>query len=161
MLSISLSALLIALAGGRTGKPPVPPIAPETEGQGIKVAVHWSGVTATSGCFFFSGPNGLGRDDALGTTACVTPGASARVSFGSAVFSGSTAGLVRRSSHRYGGEWQAHERLDGALQSDGRFSGSYRYAECQVGKACPGSCAISATVRFEPIGRCGAEQPRS
>lgn len=143
---------------------PVPPMTPPQieQGDGIRVAVEWSGVQATPGCFFFSGPGRLGRDDQLGSTACVDP-AAGRISFGSAVFRGGAGRLTRRSQHDHQGVWHADEALAGALGSDGRFSGSYAYAECAQGGACPGTCRISAAVRMTPVGRCGsgAGAPRS
>lgn len=139
------------------------PTPPDEPTAGIEVAVKWTVSEATPGCFFFSGPGTLGRNDALGTRACVTPGPHPRVAFGSAVFKGSSSGIRRRSTHEYGGPWTAEEELSGALSGDGRFEGSYTYAECQQGQPCPGRCRIRATVSFTPIGRCGAAKgmPRS
>lgn len=156
-----LLLLVFVLASGQTDRKPPPPTPIDQTGTGIEVAVRWSGVSATPGCFFFSGPRRLGRDDQLGSTACVSPGSPARVAFGGAVFTGSTGGLTRRSVHQFHGEWYADERLDGALQSDGRLNGTYLYEECEAGKACPGRCAIRASVTFTPIGRCGRSEPRS
>ena len=134
------------------------PTPPDDPAKGIEVAVTWTISDATSGCFFFSGPGRLGRDNALGSRACVTPGARPVVSFGSAVFRGSASGLRRRSTHQHGGPWTVTEALDGGLSGDGRFDGEYRYSECQAGAVCPGRCRIQATVAFTPIGRCGDAQ---
>ena len=44
--------------------------------------VAWDDVRASEGCFFFSGPLELGRDDHLGTMASVRRGPSTEVAFG-------------------------------------------------------------------------------
>ena len=139
------------------------PTPPDEQGEGIEVAVTWAVSEATPGCFFFSGPGRLGRNDSLGSRACVTPGPRPVISFGSAVFHGSPRGIQRRSTHVHGGPWTVDEALSGGLSGDGRFEGAYQYTECQQGSPCPGHCRIRATVSFTPIGRCGDAKgaPRS
>lgn len=154
-------ALIVAFATKLPAEPPEPLQSPQQDGRGVRVAVEWTGVRATPGCFFFSGPGRLGRDDQLGTSACVEATGPVRVDFGSAVFTGSTGRATRRSPHTFHGNWLALESLDGTFVADGSFSGTYRYEECERGKACPGRCRIDASVRFTPVGRCEGGPPQS
>lgn len=161
MLLPFLVPLVLAIAQPtelETRQPPPEETGADDETEGIAVAVQWSGVRATDGCFFFSGPAGLGRDDALGEAACVVVGPRPAVDFGGARFTGAPSRMTRRSTHTYNGAWTANEALTGALAESGGFSGTYSYAECGPGGPCPGTCRIEASVTFTPIGRCGGPQ---
>lgn len=106
--------------------------------------VTWDDLRATEGCFFFSGPMELGRDDHLGVQADVALGPVVTVSFGPHVFRGAQGEpLVRQSGHHFGGTWSVRETLQGEWDADG-FAGTYRYQERERGAAEWGRCAITA-----------------
>lgn len=159
MLLPFLMPVVLAVAMPMAPEKRPPPTTEEVdEPEGVAVNVQWSGVHATDGCFFFSGPAGLGRDDALGDRACVVVGGRASASFGGATFTGVGGRLTRQSTHDFDGPWTVTEALTGALSDDGAFSGTYAYRECEKGRQCPGRCRIEATVSWVPVGRCGSSK---
>jgi hypothetical protein len=132
---------------------PSPPVARLGPTQ---VQVQWSNVQRTATCFFFSGPERLGRDDQLGSSAqWVVEGERVTLTFDQrATFRGTLSGsrldLHRRSSHDFGSKWAVEERISGTIVN-GSFQGSYGYTECDTRRreTCPGECTISADVRIE------------
>ncbi|MFK7991294.1 MAG: hypothetical protein AB8I08_35085 [Sandaracinaceae bacterium] len=120
------------------------------------VNVHWSAIrTRRPGCFFFSGPGELGRDDPLGTSASLEWGARrVALRFGAVTFEGRRAGstvtLARQSTHAFAGDWRVTERIHGDLAQVGPecrgLRLTYAYEECHVGDPCPGSCHIDAVL---------------
>jgi hypothetical protein len=118
--------------------------------------VTWSRVRASPGCWFFSGPGHLGRDDHLGWLASVDAGARrVEVRFGPHAFRGPRVpelALVRETNPRHLGPWTVTETLDGKLTADGGFSGTYTYRECDRSGAegCPNRCVIRAGVGIAP-----------
>jgi hypothetical protein len=142
------------------------PPCPETNGTAgddIDVQVEWSSIVRTSGCWFFSGPPGVGRDDRLGTSAhWRRNGETATLAFGDLTFSGSPMRLERVSSHDAGGAWTVQEVIEGEWRaatiarhettpcppSDATFVGTYVYHECEerTRPSCPGRCTITANV---------------
>jgi hypothetical protein len=109
-------------------------------------------VTATDGCFFFSGPNG--RDIQLTGFATVSQsGTEVAIHFAQTVFRGKlTDGgfeVTRRSEHDYSGKWTIDENIRGKFASGGVVA-RYRYNECQDGGACPGTCSIDGELSLRP-----------
>jgi hypothetical protein len=142
-------------------RPPCPEAG--TVGDDMEVQVEWSSIVRTNGCWFFSGPPGIGRDDRLGTSAhWRRTGETATLAFESNTFSGTATRLERVSSHQSGGAWTVHEVIEGAWQapsiarhettpcppSDATFAGTYVYHECEerARPACPGTCTITANI---------------
>jgi hypothetical protein len=108
--------------------------------------VSWDDIRATEGCFFFSGPLELGRDDHLGVEATITPGPVTTVAFGPHTFRGPRGEpLVRESGHDFQGAWVVRESLRGTWSADG-FAGTYRYQEREHRDEGWGRCAITAHV---------------
>src|SRR5437764_800113 len=111
---------LLALIGCRDHSPPPPPkvpapiaipIARPTQVTAHQV-VHWSDVESSSGCFFFSGPDG--SDDHLtGLASIDRDGSHVKLSIDAAVFEGTyregQLDLMRISKHTYDGPWLALE----------------------------------------------------
>lgn len=124
------------------------------------VVVDWGPAQTSSGCFYFSGPHGLGRDDQLGPRAgYVRAGNLVSLSFDGRLFEGKLEGdrveLARRSQHDFGSVWTATETISGRVGGSDAcvlFTGTYRYEECNGGgsDSCPGPCTIAAplTVSF-------------
>lgn len=118
------------------------------------VNVHWSSIrTRPAGCFFFSGPGELGRDNPLGTTATLTwRGPLLELHFGAVTFTGRRTGarvvLSRQSTHAFSGDWRVTERMQGTEAQVGPdcrgLRLTYGYEECQDGQACPGQCRLDA-----------------
>lgn len=127
--------------------------------------VTWSNVRSTAGCFFFSGPQDLGRDDHLGGRArfeATTEGAT--LAFGAARFTGASAPeihLSRTTTHDFGGAWRVTETLDGrwvtpAIQhhldtpctdaAPRTIEARYVYHEYEGQASTPGHCTITADV---------------
>jgi hypothetical protein len=117
----------------------------------------WSRIRRSPGCWFFSGPGDLGRDDHLGSSAhWARNGERVELRFGSLSFTGTITGnrvIVRReSTHQSGSQWRVTETIQGSFtppdDSNCAFVARYHYDECQQGGECPGSCHIDATIRF-------------
>lgn len=114
--------------------------------------VAWRDVTSTEGCFFFSGPQDLGRDDHLGDAArqlgdvlVITPAYEFRLA-GPGTF-------VRQASHEYGGAWTSRETLTLAPASSAMgegLVGRYHYDEIGPGETAPGTCHIDARIELWP-----------
>jgi hypothetical protein len=139
------------------------------DGSGTRdVAVTWTNVSSSSGCFFFSGPGKLGRDTQLGALArWEENGAQVALAFGAARFVGDGRGaplrLQRSAVHDFNGAWRITETVVGkwveppALAqtlSQARcpeFEGTYAYQECNQGNAaeCPGRCVINAKLTLK------------
>lgn len=148
------------------GSSPAPCADPAGE---FAVAVAWSSVSKSDGCFFFSGPGDLGRDTKLGDRARWRGGAPASLDFGAAKFEGPAGALVRRTRHDFNGPWSAAETISGAWKQPAplaqtldraalpcpRFEGSYRYEECEErpGGECPGRCRIDAHLALSALSR--------
>ncbi|MEZ4436337.1 MAG: hypothetical protein R3F65_28390 [bacterium] len=154
-LPAAFTLLILAIAVPITPRKPPPPDDTDTP-DALRLTVDWNITHATDGCFFFAGPAPLGRDDSHGPRAGFTPGPRPTGTVGAAAFTGTSTRLTRTSKHHFHGPWTATETLTGTLAPDGRFTGTYRYAECESGQTCPGRCRIEATVRWHPDGRCGA-----
>jgi hypothetical protein len=132
-----------------------------------ELSVTWSKVSRAGGCFFFSGPVGLGRDTQLGDHArWEQTGTSAALVFGPARFVGDTSRkpvvLARSALHDFHGPWRITETIVGSWTKPAplaqtimqgecpEFEGTYAYQECNEGNAaeCPGRCTISAQIRL-------------
>ena len=161
MAALSLLASS-ALAGPTEPPPPEPDRAAGCRSlrQGEQaVRVAWGPAESTSGCFFFSGPGELGRDDHLGSAGRLSwTGDRMALSFGSLRFDGSGRDgaftLTRRSEHSFGGGWRVTERIQltrSEVRRGGQrcatLRGRYTYQECQAGGACPGHCQITASLQ--------------
>lgn len=164
----SVAAALCLLASSAAAGPvdrPAPPPAPrgcaglrDAGAQPVRVA--WSAPQRTPGCFFFSGPFQLGRDDHLGSEAELTrTGPSARLAFGGAVFTGTVetgrVRLRRRSTHDFSGRWVVEETIEGRLgpvrrggEACAGIVAEYRYRECPEGRSCTESCTIVAPLEI-------------
>jgi hypothetical protein len=133
-----------------------------------ELAVTWTNVSRTGGCFFFSGPVGLGRDTQLGDHArWEQSGTSAALVFGTARFVGDPSRkpivLARGARHDFNGPWRITETIVGGwtkpaplaqtiMQGDcPEFEGTYGYQECNEGNPaeCPGRCVISAKISLK------------
>ena len=131
------------------------------EGQ-HEAVVTWNNVSATAGCWFFVGPEDIGRDQRLGEDACVSRrGDEVTVSISGVPFRGRatvpTAALSRRSTHEHNGRWLVEQRL--VLSGDSPVvRGSYTYTECEpTERGCTGTCQIRADVEIRITQRsCGA-----
>lgn len=112
----------------------------------------WRDVTSTAGCFFFSGPTDLGRDDHLGDDARMSGGT---LELGPAlVFHEAAPGTwVREAPHEYGGTWTSRETITltptSSPAGDG-FVGRYHYDEISPGTTAPGTCHIDARLELWP-----------
>ena len=118
--------------------------------------VTWSEVTDTAPCFYFSGPEALGRNDHLGTQAFLTISEPhARLDFGSnIVFSGAhqegAITLHRSSSHDYNeGKWESEETITLQRIANGSWVGRYHYDERDPETRTVGRCHIDATLRVD------------
>jgi hypothetical protein len=137
--------------------PPALAAPPAAAGAPVGVAVVWQDVRRTAGCFYFSGPAGLGRNDALGDLATWSAaGGRATLTFaGGQVFTGVRAGpqveLTRRTTYSSGGAWQVTEIIRGGFRGD-VLEATYSYRECEAARpaACPGNCTIEARVVARP-----------
>ena len=130
-------------------KPQLAPVA-ENPGQNTTTfKLAWQDVRSTSGCFFFSGPNG--RDDQLvGTALFERNGTELTVTINKAVFRGTITkdgfSVTRKSRHDYGGPWDVDEAIAGPRPVEGSLRASYRYNECELGTKCPNNCSIQGTL---------------
>ena len=126
------------------------------DAPGAPVRATWSRVAQTPGCWFFSGPAGLGRDHDLGTAARWSrDGDTLSAWFGSARFVGDVdvdgnVVLAHRGAGADGNSgWLYDERVSGKLVG-GALVAAYTYRECELdGRGhCPvlsrGQCTISA-----------------
>ena len=157
-LAVALAVICtIGVAEARPKPPPDDPPArqcqPLTDGT---AEVRWGRAISSNGCFFFSGPHQLGRDDQLGDRARYQRrGDQVTARFGDAVFSGvanaDRVRLERRSAHEAGGTWNVTEVIEARfVVVDGCtiLRGTYRYQECPAGQRCADGCTISAPVSF-------------
>jgi hypothetical protein len=113
--------------------------------------VSWQDVQATTGCFFFSGPNG--RDDQLvGSAVFERNGSELTVTINKIAFRGTIGkdgfSVIRKSHHDYGGSWEVDESISGPRPAEGALRASYRYNECEKGTRCPNQCTINGTIVF-------------
>ncbi len=122
-------------------------------------SVRWSSVVDTPPCFYFSGPEALGRDDHLGTHAILSTDAQRiRLDFGdNVVFSGELrnghVSLHRSSSHDFGsGKWEADESITLQEAPEGTWSGHYHYDERDPATHEVGRCHIDASIAITPAG---------
>ncbi|MEM9194581.1 MAG: hypothetical protein AAGF12_35715 [Myxococcota bacterium] len=157
IVCLSLGALFFQSAAEARPKPPV-----QTPGEQScrplsngPAAARWGRATSTSGCFFFSGPHDLGRDDQLGRTSRFTRrGDQVTVQFGNATFVGQVrqgaVELRRVSQHTFGSIWTVTEVISARFVREQDclvLRGTYRYTECDsAGGRCPGGCTIEAPV---------------
>ncbi len=154
-LPLVLAALSIASAASAAPSEAPPSHECASVGPGDRsVRVAWDTAERTAGCFFFSGPADLGRDDHLGASARLTwNGEDVTLAFGALRFTGradaSGVHLSRRSDHQYGGRWVVTEHIDGRLErgDDGCtiLRATYRYREGMEGSQ-PGHCTIRAAL---------------
>jgi hypothetical protein len=110
--------------------------------------VVWADVVATEGCFFFSGPQQLGRDTDLGSMASFTADRTA-LSFGSVRFTGDEGTYTRTQTHRFGGPWVIEETIAGHWE-EGVFVGVYAYREREATATAWGRCRIDARLAVKP-----------
>lgn len=108
-------------------------------------------VTQTPGCFFFSGPEDLGRDDHLGTAATFD---GRELAFGPDIrflsqASGSDLVLLRESLHAFSGSWRVRESIT-LVPSGAGFVGRYRYDEIDPSTGAPSQCHIDARIELWP-----------
>jgi hypothetical protein len=147
---------------------PVPPPAPEALDvvvveHGLPARATWSAVQPSGGCWFFSGPEGLGRDHALGADARIDrDGQALTLWFGDASFKGDVdaAGNVvlthQGSGDDNGSGWLYRETFTGTFHDD-TLNAGYGYRECELdGRGgCPvvsrGHCTISGRVNVKVI----------
>lgn len=151
LVAIALPSVALAL----------PPVARECshafDGTSGPVQVRWASIRRTDGCWFFSGPGELGRDDRLGTTAAWTrTGDQVSLRFGAVRFEGTIAGdrvtLRRVSEHASGRGWRVTETIEGTLTGGAcpTLTARYHYDECEIGSAsCPGQCHLDAAITLE------------
>lgn len=132
--------------------PSAPPVSAPTAPTRVtaRQVIHWSGIESTSGCFFFSGPDG--SDDQLSGLAVIErDGTHVKLSINSAEFEGTyregQLDLMRISKHTFDGPWLALERIHGAY-ANGTMTAHYRYNECELAGECPGRCTLSGTMNF-------------
>ncbi len=119
-----------------------------------EATVTWTKVSATAGCWFFVGPEDIGRDQRLGVDACVSRrGDDLTISVSGVPFRGklmsSPVALSRRSTHEHGGSWtvEQHLSLVPARSGAATLSGTYRYTECEPNeRTCTGTCQIRADI---------------
>src|SRR5262245_34249121 len=93
-ISGALRPLVLLLATLGCGAAPTPPavvasgnVNPTATAGASTVLVGWGVVRSSPGCFFFSGPGDLGRDDHLGALASLAVGSAS----GQLVFDGDLA----------------------------------------------------------------------
>lgn len=118
--------------------------------------VSWSALVDTPPCFYFSGPEDLGRNDHLGRRAALSiVDQHVRLDFGSNIlFDGELQGdrvtLHRSSSHDYDtGKWEAEETI--TLQATAStWVGHYHYDERDPETHAVGRCHIDASVHLTP-----------
>ena len=145
------SGVVVVEVGAVTQAPSPPPPPAEQPLQ-----VQWSNVTSSQSCFFFSGPESLGRDDHLGARASyASDGRTARLVFdGRVMFEGFLGTqpftLVRTSVHQYSGTWSVRETFALDPLGQGAFRGRYHYDELDPSGNPTGSCNIDALVVLTP-----------
>lgn len=117
------------------------------------VRVAFREVVSSPGCFFFSGPGELGRDDQLGERADLS---GARLRFSPTIEFARTTELGdgtsvwgREAVHEYGGPWRSRETIT-LMRSGAGWVGRYRYQELSPGATTPGTCTIEARVELWP-----------
>jgi len=142
--------VVVEITGGaEVASPPLP--RPD-----IPLRVQWFGVSSSQGCFFFSGPETLGRDDHLGARASYREdGQSAHLRFdGAVVFDGYMGTipftLVRTSVHEYSGRWSVRETFALERLPNGVLRGGYHYDELGPTGDATGHCHIAASVLMTP-----------
>jgi hypothetical protein len=145
---------VVVVEVGAVGGPVAQPSPPARSDRPLQV--QWSNVTSSSGCFFFSGPESLGRDDHLGAVASyASDGRTARLVFdGRVIFEGFLGTqpftLVRTSVHQYSGTWSVRETFALDPLGQGAFRGRYHYDELDPSGNPTGSCNIDALVMLVP-----------
>lgn len=174
-LLASLLALVALACGGapvrvESAAPAPGAGAPSDNGNGravrldVPVAVRWGAPQTTPGCFFFSGPGELGRDDHLGEAArLVASDRDVRLAFdtGPELAGGAPLGrstpdvtvLGRASHHEFGGRWTVRESLTLTRVDEQTFRGTYHYDEIAPDSAVPGECHIDVAVVVESADR--------
>ena len=156
--------ILVSIAGcGGSAAPlpaPPPPAAPPPRvpaaapARPTSLDAVWSGIRTTPGCFFFSGPENLGRDTHLGADAAmVWEGDRVTLFFPpeAADFEGALdpeAGRLRverRAGYDFDAKWEVREVIEG-VWAGGGFDGTYHYEECTMAAftPCAGKCTIDA-----------------
>jgi hypothetical protein len=121
-----------------------------------RASIAWNVTETTPPCFFFSGPEQLGRDDHLGEHGYwIERGGRFELSFGPGITFGGErtregVTLSRRSVHDFEGKWVATETLR-LERRDGAWIGTYGYTECEVRapETCPGHCVVTASVQID------------
>ena len=120
--------------------------------------VTWHDIKAADGCFFFSGPEGMGRDDNHGRKATIRrSGAEIVVAFEKTRFRGRIKksgrfSAVRKAKYEYSGaQWETTETISGHWRG-GKLDGRYSYEECDPTgeEGCPTNCTIKAGVSGIP-----------
>ncbi|RLB52520.1 MAG: hypothetical protein DRJ42_14660 [Deltaproteobacteria bacterium] len=153
-------ALLSTASASARPKPPAQDLCRPFEAAQLSVHAEWGQPTATNGCFFFSGPYELGRDDHLGPRAVftragdrITARLGSRITF-SGVVRGDRVQLRRVSDHEFGSTWTVTEIIDARFVNSAtgctELRGTYRYTECDTARpqSCPGRCTIATPVTF-------------
>lgn len=124
------------------------------EAESVVYRVEWRVEQVTDGCFFFSGPGVLGRDEQLGHDALLTDTHRTvrSLSFGGEAFVGSMAGatlaLSRQTVHE---GWTVIEDFELTPAPGLGFVGRYRYREIPPGGRVPGPCTIAARLSLGPF----------
>ncbi|MDP2341179.1 MAG: hypothetical protein Q8O67_09485 [Deltaproteobacteria bacterium] len=151
--------------------PPVVDVVEVVEDRSEAAVASWSKVKPSGGCWFFSGPDGLGRDHDLGSEArMLREGAALTVRFGTATFQGDVDArgrvvLQHKGDGADGGDgWLYNETLTGKL-SGNTLVAQYAYRECELdGRGgCPvvsrGNCTISGAVTINAAPRVSERAP--
>ncbi len=104
----------------------------------------------TSGCFYFSGPEG--RDERLtGDVTVERSGDNVRLYIGDEIFTGTfrdgELAVERHGIHDFDGPWTVTETIHGRYR-EGLMRAKYHYEEFPVGDPCPGRCMINANLVF-------------
>lgn len=158
VLALTIAGIVASCADPVSAPPPPPPPAPAPPPKPVGPArvtarqiVQWSHVETTSGCFFFSGPDG--SDDRLvGDATIERNGQHIKLRIAGALFEGTyregQLDLMRISSHTYDGPWLALERMHG-VYAHGTMTAQYRYNECELAGECPGRCTITGDITFD------------
>jgi hypothetical protein len=132
-----------------SGNDNAPPTAPASYGT---MRVAFREVVSSPGCFFFSGPGELGRDDRLGEHAELD---AERLRFSPTIeltrveLPDGSVTWSRESIHEFGGPWRVREAIT-LLPSGAGWVGRYRYQELSPGATTPGTCTIDARVELWP-----------
>lgn len=137
-------ATALALVPERRCTPHPGPVPPQQT-----MELTWTVDSRSSGCFFFSGPAGLGRDTTLGPAALLTVSAQrGALDFAPGVkFVGARDGaalhLERRATYDFSGPWHTRERIEARVDGN-TLTATYVYNECSAATECSGGCEIRA-----------------